>query len=135
MTKCRLMPAMVVLVLVGAGTMGLSQKQVSANQGSAAGPEMTPSIEGTVWSGKDSDGDYYQYHFLKGGHLNYDTNTSRKEVETIVDKGIWAQNGEIVIIAINHYSTQTGTISGDHMGGEAWNFNGRRWTWGVDQKR
>ncbi len=133
--KRRWIAAVVMLTLVGAGMMVLSQKRVSANQGSAANMEAVPSIEGTIWSGTDSDGDYYQYYFLKGGHLNYDTNTSRKEIEKIVDKGVWAQNGEVVIIAINHYSTQTGTISGNHMGGEAWNFNSRRWNWGVDKKQ
>ena len=119
MMKRRWIAAVVMLALVGAGAMVVAQKRVSANQESAANMEAVPSIEGTVWSGKDSDGDYYQYYFLQGGHLNYDTNTSRKEIEKIVDKGVWAQNGELVIIAINHYSTQTGTISGNHMGGEA----------------
>jgi hypothetical protein len=122
------------LALVGASMMVLSRDRVSAKQEPTAIPDTITSIEGTIWAGTDSDGDFYEYTFLKGGHLNYKTNTARKEIETILDKGIWAQNGQIVIVVINKYSTMVGTLSGDRIEGDAWNVTGRRWTWKVNEK-
>ena len=31
-----------------------------------------PSVSGTTWTGKDSDGEYNTYHFLADGVLHYE---------------------------------------------------------------
>src|SRR6478672_2140747 len=53
------------------------------------------SIEGTTWAGTDSDGDYYEYTFLKGGQLRFKVDRAAGgSTLTYEDKGdVWAQNG------------------------------------------
>ena len=92
------------------------------------------SVGGTTWSGKDSEGDFYEYTFLADGRLKYKTNTSRSQVQTFSDKGdVWSQNGRIVVILIGDTSTKVGMISGSRISGKAWNAQGRRWTWKVNK--
>ena len=120
---------LVMLVLVFISTIVLSQEHAETR-------ETTKSIEGTTWAGTDSDGDFYEYTFLKGGQLRYKTNTSRKGIVTFEDKGdVWAQNGQIIIMLKGNFSTQVGNLIGDRMEGKAWNFRGRRWTWEAKEKR
>jgi hypothetical protein len=96
---------------------------------------LVSSIEGTTWAGKDSDGDLYEYIFLKGGQLRYSTNTERSEMVTFEDKeNVWAQNGNLVVILIQNYSVNVGTIEKDRIKGLAWNVTGRRWTWEAKKK-
>lgn len=93
----------------------------------------TASLEGTTWSGKDSDGDSYTYTFLRNGALRYRTNTSGS-VKEYQDAGdYWAQNGPLVIIVTNKYSTRQGFIRGNHISGDAWNVTNHRWTWDADK--
>lgn len=94
-----------------------------------------PSLDGTTWAGTDSDGDFYEYTFLKGGQVRYRTNASRDKIVTFEEKGdVWAQNGSIVLIMLNNTSAQSGTIKGNQIEGPAWNANGQRWTWQVKKK-
>ncbi len=93
-------------------------------------------IEGQVWNGTDSDGDFYEFYFLKGGKLRYLSKLPSQEVGTLYeDEGdVWAQNGNTVIITINNYSTYEGLKEGDRITGDAWNVAGRRWTWDIKRK-
>lgn len=92
-------------------------------------------IENTIWSGIDSDGDFYEYNFLAEGRLEYKTNTSREDTVTFKDEtDIWSQNGNQVIILIGNTSVQVGTIVKDKIEGHAWNKNGRSWTWIVTKQ-
>ena len=83
-----------------------------------------------------SDGDFYEYTFLKGGQLRYKTNTSRTEIATFEHKGdVWAQNGMLVMVLIGDYSSQVGTIQDGQIKGRAWNVKEKRWTWEVKKRR
>lgn len=90
------------------------------------------SITDTKWSGNDSDGDFYEYHFLSDGQVAYKTNTERDRIVTFKDKeDIWSQNGTKVIIALGDTSVQIGDITGDTMKGIAWNKYGKTWTFSL----
>ncbi len=133
--KIPLVTLLVLLALASPGTP-IAAEQPAAPGGQPAAPEDIRPLVGATWSGTDSDGDLYEYTFLKGGHLRYRTNTARKEIVTFENEDdFWAQNGPIVIIVKNHYSTQVGTIKGDRMEGKAWNVAGRRWTWELKERR
>jgi hypothetical protein len=96
----------------------------------AVAQDKPSTVEGTKWAGTDSDGDFYEYEFLRGGQLRYRTNTGRTEMVSFEDKGdVWSQNGSIIIVVKGSSSVQVGKINGNRMTGEAWNVNGRRWTW------
>ncbi len=101
---------------------------VTAQQLKAAAVR-TPSLEGTTWSGSDSDGDFYIYTFLPGGALRF-TVGSGASAKTYEDEGYnWAQNGPVVIIVTTKYATRQGLIRGKRMAGDAWNVKNHRWTW------
>lgn len=90
-----------------------------------------PDITGTVWSGTDSDGDFYSFTFLKGGQLRFESDAGG-ERKTYADEGdIWAQNGVHVVMLISDYSTYRGTLApdGQSISGKSWNLAGQRWTW------
>lgn len=100
--------------------------------GSSAAAEA--SIEGSTWVGTDSDGDYYEYTFLKGGQLRFATRSGGK-LETHQDAGdYWAQNGKVVLITTTKFTTRQGLINGKRMQGDAWNVRGQRWTWLGDKR-
>ena len=86
-------------------------------------------------AGIDSDGDFYEYTFLPGGGIRYRTNTAGR-LQTYENAGdYWSQNGPLVIFVMRNYVTRLGTIAGTRIGGDAWNFAGRRWTWKADLKQ
>ncbi|WP_420572120.1 hypothetical protein [Kordia sp.] len=90
------------------------------------------SIANTKWSGTDSDGDFYEFHFLPDGHVAYKTNTERERTVSFRDEeDIWSQNGTKVIIALGNTSVQIGEIKDKEMKGTAWNKFGRTWTWSL----
>ena len=127
-------PLIALLALSLAGSPALAEDLPSA-PGSKAASLVTEGIEGTTWAGTDSDGDWYEYTFLKGGRLRYSTNTERSKTETIEDpKNVWAQNGQLVVILIQNFSVNLGTIEGRQMKGNAWNVKERRWTWEAVKK-
>lgn len=101
---------------------------------STSGDSSVPSIEGSTWVGTDSDGDYYEYSFLKGGQLRFATR-SGGTLNTHQDAGdYWAQNGKVVLITTTKYTTRQGLINGNRMQGDAWNVRGQRWTWLGDKR-
>ena len=126
---------LVMFSLLALAPGGFSQERPPAIPASAEAARPAKSIEGTTWAGTDSDGDFYEYTFLPGGRLRYKTNTEREELVTFEDKeDIWAQNGPIVIILIQKFSSQIGFLRGDRISGQAWNVKERRWTWEVKEK-
>jgi hypothetical protein len=126
------------LTLALAGVLGFAEdrpQNIAGKGDIASPPNPIETIEGTTWAGTDSDGDWYEYTFLKGGQLRYSTNTQRTRVETFeMKENVWAQNGKLVVILIQNYSVNVGTIEGNQMTGNAWNFAGRRWTWEAKRK-
>jgi hypothetical protein len=113
----------------GAGA-GASQPAVA----SGASSQGTPSIEGSTWAGTDSDGDYYEFTFLKGGQLRYGRRESGKLVMHQDAGDYWGQSGDVVIITTTKFSTRQGLIKGMRMQGDAWNVRGDRWTWVGDKR-
>jgi hypothetical protein len=128
----------VLLTLAFAGVLAVAEDRPSKSgtKGTTVSPSMTiEAIEGTTWAGLDSDGDWYEYTFLKGGQLRYGTNTERSKMVFFEKKGdFWAQNGTLVVIPIGNYSVNIGTIDGSVMKGDAWNVTGRRWKWEAKKK-
>jgi hypothetical protein len=124
------------LSFAGAPSFAGGGPQTSGTKGDVVSPSSAvEAIEGTTWTGRDSDGDWYQYTFLKGGQLRYGTNTERSKVETFeLKENVWAQNGNLVVILIQNYSVNVGTIEGNRIKGIAWNVAGRRWTWGAEKE-
>ena len=85
-------------------------------------------LEGTVWAGTDSDGDYYVFRYLPGGVLKYTSPT-----DTHV--GTWRQTGEKVTMSVgNGYSQYTGTIAGGTIRGTASNKADHTWQWTVTKQ-
>ncbi|EDP97764.1 hypothetical protein U8527_05420 [Kordia algicida OT-1] len=92
------------------------------------------SIANTKWSGTDSDGDFYEYHFLADGQVAYKTNTMRSSIVSFKDEeDIWSQNGKKVMIALGNTSIQIGDIAGNKMNGIAWNKDGKTWTFSLQK--
>jgi hypothetical protein len=114
---------------------GLPLPQAQAQQAQQTASTSVASLEGTTWSGTDSDGDSYTFTFLKDGHLRYTSQTAGEAAVSYEDEGdLWAQNGEIVIILLSEYSTYLGTIKGDLMQGKSWNVVEKRWSWEFKKK-
>jgi hypothetical protein len=89
--------------------------------------EVAVDLEGTVWSGVDSDGDRYTFRYLPRGVLNYTSPSGTW-------KAIWRQHGTAVYMAMNdRYSEYWGRLDGDTIFGRAGNIHGRKWTWRVKQ--
>ena len=92
------------------------------------------SIENTMWSGIDSDGHFCEYKFLKGGQLEYRTNTTH--IDTVQYKNPedrWSQNGNIIILVKGNTAVQVGQMKGNIIQGNAWNRHGSTWTWCVQK--
>jgi hypothetical protein len=86
-------------------------------------------LEGTIWDGIDSDGDYYVYEFLSDGVLKY---TSPNGTFT---NGTWIQDGNSVYFETNKkISEYEGVINGDTIAGNAWNQDGHKWTWIAERQ-
>lgn len=93
-------------------------------------PPPVASVEGTIWSGTDSDGDLYRYYFNAGGKLMWDSPGASGNTS-----GTWIQTGDQIQMETNgHYADWKGTIRGDRMEGEAWNQQGRKWTWQAQRE-
>ena len=86
-------------------------------------------LAGSVWAGKDSDGDYYVYRFRSGGHLEYTSPTGTFRGAT------WRQNGDRLYMQTNdRYSEYEGRIVGRRIEGRAWNRGGHEWSWVAEPK-
>src|SRR4051812_27744672 len=73
-------------------------------------------VEGTSWSGKDSQGKPYTFRFLPGGHLDYTSPTGTFR------NGTWSQTGDAVYMETNQrYWEFNGTVRGDSLVGNAVN--------------
>lgn len=83
-----------------------------------------------MWSGVDSDGDFCEYLFHKGGQLEYRTNTSRRDTVRYKDpEDVWSQNGKTIILLKGNTSVQVGQLEGNVIQGDPWNKHGRTWVW------
>jgi hypothetical protein len=81
-------------------------------------------LEGTSWSGADSSGKPYTFHFLKGGALSY-TSTSGT-----FRTGSWKQFRDTVTMETNNrYWEFKGNIIGKTLQGAGTNIRGGRWTY------
>jgi hypothetical protein len=108
------------LVLLPAGPAPAHPSSPSEDQ------EVRWDVEGTVWTGMDSDGDRYTFRFLPGGILNYTSPSGTFQ------NGTWRQRHDIVYVEMNgRYAEYTGRLQGDRIHGEAHNVRGKRWTWHV----
>jgi len=92
----------------------------------------TPSVinlEGTVWTGTDSDGEDFVYEFLSGGIFKY---TVSGETYT---NGTWEQDGTSVYIETNNkFAESDAVISGNTMTGTFRNIDGHEWTWTAERQ-
>ncbi len=94
-----------------------------------SGQSTAPGVSGTTWAGKDSDGEYYTYHFLTDGVLHYDTQSDSWQ------NGSWEQDGNNIYFEMNNkFSEQYGTIRGNKMKGTGHNTKGHEWTWKAKKK-
>ena len=92
-------------------------------------------VVNTTWYGEDSDGDFYEFTFLKGGKVCYKTNTSRGDTVQFSDKeDRWFQSGSTLVILLGNASVRKGTINGNFIDGNAWNDKGHRWAWKLKKK-
>ena len=102
---------------------------VEALEGTTSAPPVDVPLEGTTWSGADSDGHRYKFEFRPKGVLRYTSRTGT------FDNGRWTQTGAHVAIDMNnHYADYAGDIVGDQMTGKAKNKPGREWTWSVTRQ-
>lgn len=90
---------------------------------------LTKKITGTTWAGTDSDGDYYEFYFLSDGKFNYQAPSGFWE------NGKWKVTGKTIYMEMNDkYCEYQGEIGRKQMKGNAWNVEGRRWTWLLEKK-
>jgi hypothetical protein len=86
------------------------------------------SVSGTTWVGTDSDGDYYEYHFMSDGSLHYKSPTG------FWKNASWKQEGSMIYMETNNkYTERNGTIRGHTMEGNAC-AELNRWTPSVEFK-
>lgn len=87
------------------------------------------SVEGTVWTGTDSDGDSYTWRFLPGGNVNYTSPSGTFSNCT------WQQQGARVTWGCNnHYSDYGGTIAGNQLNGTARNVASHTWSFSLTRQ-
>ena len=129
-----LLPLVALALLASCATPSATERR-NTGQKKPSATTSAPSVAGTTWSGKDSDGDFFEYTFLKDGHLKYRTNTQRSHIVTFQDAtDTWTQNGNTVTLKVNRFSTDVGTIHGNTMTGKGGNIEGRHWTWTFTRK-
>lgn len=87
---------------------------------------MRADVINNAWTGTDSEGDHYEFHFQSDGSLHY---TSPAGSYT---NGTWKLDGSSIYFEINQrYSEYKGTLSKDEMSGEASNRQGKKWKWSI----
>ena len=116
----RVVGIVVALSLAGFGGCGARSSSGTATVTAVAAVP----LEGTVWSGTDSDGDPYTYRFQAGGVLAYDGPSGS------FDNATWRQDGARFWLEFNdHYADHEGTIEGDVLVGRARNVAKKTWTY------
>jgi serine/threonine protein kinase len=87
-------------------------------------PSFSGELQGTLWLGRDSDGENFCLKFLTDGTLAYQAGRG------IRPNGNWQQDGGNISIDINDgFAHLTGMISGGKMKGDARSHNGKKWKW------
>jgi hypothetical protein len=117
-----------VLAVAVLALTGCTVATAGAGVAERADRPLTPSLEGTVWSGTDSDGRYYVFRFKAASRLAYTspTGTFDKSGDT------WTQRGATITLTFNSgYAVYKGSIVGNDMGGRASNVVGKKWEWSV----
>jgi uncharacterized protein (TIGR02996 family) len=85
-----------------------------------------PRLDGTVWAGVDSDGDYEIYRYLPTRVLSYTTPSGSFE------NGTWKQVGPVVLMEMNnHYADYSGAAARGRIVGKARNVVKKKWGWDV----
>jgi hypothetical protein len=83
-------------------------------------------LEGTTWSGTDSDGDHFTFTFDKEGKLMY------KSAKEPSGKGTWKQFGNALYYESNeHFSEALGEIRDGRIEGRSWNKKKHVWSWSL----
>ncbi|MCP9493464.1 MAG: caspase family protein [Pyrinomonadaceae bacterium MAG19_C2-C3] len=98
------------------------KEERALNNESTKSVTSAPTIEGTTWLVKTSDGQTAIVQFLSGGKITYKGNTPKPTV------GTWRQQNKIITFDVNNYSTWEGIVIGDAMDGGARNAE-KTWTW------
>ena len=106
-----------------------AKTQLARVQEELASAKSEPSgVSGTIWTGMESDGDYYEFFFMSDGNLHYKSPTGFWTVAT------WKQDGNKIYMEFNNrYAEREGTIQGNRMEGDGWNVMGKRWTWSLER--
>jgi hypothetical protein len=112
---------------------GLAKRRATALTKPSAASQPTnvvPSLQGTLWAGTDSKGDYYEFEFLQAGRLRY--KVTRKSGGTNVyndNTDSWRQTGDIIVIEMsNGYARYEGNLTGGSLEFKAHNEVGLRWS-------
>ena len=95
------------------------------------------SVANTVWSGFDSDGDYYEYTFKRNGKVDF-RNSSNGSSDTSSysdDIDVWKQEGSKVTWVLTEYATWIGEVRGNKMSGTASNIVDKNWTFSFSKKK
>ncbi len=120
MTRMRIILFTLILIGIISGCL---------NNVKQSGLPTAPSVSGTTWEGKDSDGEYSTYHFLSEGVLHYEIPSG------FWQNGSWKQDGNKIYYEMNNkFSEQYGTIKGNKMKGTGHNIEGHEWTWKANKK-
>jgi len=98
------------------------KEERALNNESTKSVTSAPTIEGTTWLVKTSDGLTYIVQFLSGGKITWKGNTPTPTA------GTWRQQNKIITFVVNNHSTWEGIINGDTMDGGARTQEGA-WTW------
>lgn len=95
------------------------------------------SVANTVWTGLDSDGDYYEYTFRRDGKVDF-RNSSKGSYDTSSysdDIDVWKQEGSKVTWVLTEYATWIGEVNGNKMTGKASNITDKNWTFSFTKKK
>lgn len=88
-----------------------------------------PEVAGTLWRGKDSDGDPFEFELKAGGR-----GVCRRGAILTTDVR-WRQDGERLFIDVNNgYSRYEGRLLGDRAEGTGSNVQGRSWKWTMTRQ-
>src|SRR5262249_18143954 len=113
-----------VLLLVVALSLGFAPAPLPRRE--RTGAQRPVLVEGTAWSGMDSEGKRYVFRFLPGGNLDYTSPTGRFR------NGTWRQSGDAVFMETNQrYWEFNGVVRGDKLLGKAVNVRGGKWTYDL----